>query len=227
MRRFAAPALALALFAATVPGVLAQSAAPGHGWLLGSLQAALDGPPPAYTHTSSTRSYGGDDLFDDGLSQIASASGLAPEDLILLTVIARGGDGRDASLVIKGLSAASAASADEGQMLDGILAWQAGDWERRFETVPVNKTTVVGDKHVLRATLDLDPGRSPYPYPYDVREFVRSVWDTLDPGSEQFRSDILSLGEHAVQYIYVSGDSAIAVTAVDDETAIKLLGLLP
>jgi hypothetical protein len=227
MRRLAVPALVLALFAATVPGVLAQSAAPGHGWLLGDLQAVLNGPRPAYAHVRSTLGYGGDDRFDDGISQIASAAALAPEDLILLTVIASGGDGQDASLVIKGLSAASAAAADEGQMLDGILAWQAADWERRFGAVPDNETTVVGDKHVLRTTLDIDPGRSPYPYPYDVQEFVRSVWDTLDPASDQFRSDVLSLGEDAVQYLYVSGDSAIAVTAVDDETAITLLESLP
>jgi hypothetical protein len=227
MRRFAVLALALALLVVCVPGVLAQSATPAHRWLLGDLQAVLHGPTPAYAHTSSTLSHGGDDLFDDGISRIASAASLDPEDLILLTVIANGGDGRDVSLVIKGLSAASAAAADEGQMLDGILTWQAADWERRFEAVPDNETTVVGDKHVLRAALDLDPGRSPYPYPYDVREFVRSLWDTLDPGSDEFREDILSLGEDAVQYIYVSGDSAIAVTAADDETAVRLLGSLP
>lgn len=193
-------------------------------FLLGEVRSVLGGHPPPYPNVSTTWS-ADPPILDEAVLAGVDASGLAHQDAIVQTTVAR--DAQDRPLLaIHGFSTTATAEVDEPMMLDGILAWQAADWDRRFDAAPENEAMMLGDKSVWRTTFDVDPGGT---YHYHVHAY-RPVLDTDAIASGRVYVDpwdVLDLGADAVQYLYVVGDSAIAVTAIDDVTATWFFDQLP
>ena len=151
---------------------------------------------------------------DAALIALAEAIGVPLEALFVDEITAR--DEQDQWLILA--QGFSSEGAEPTAMLDGILAWQSADWARHFETAPVNEELEDGDRSVLRTTFPIDAAGEPYHFQPHRYGFDELVPDTL-PG--------IYLGGDAVQYLYVSGNAALSVIAVDDERALEFLELLP
>ena len=151
---------------------------------------------------------------DAALIALAEAIGVPLEDLFVDEITAHDEQGRWLILA-QGFSSEGVAPTT---MLEGILTWQVADWARHFETGPVNEAVEVGDLSVLRTTFPIDAAGEPYHFEPHRYGFDEAVPVTL-PG--------IDLSGDAVQYLYISGNAALSVIAVDDERALEFLELLP
>jgi hypothetical protein len=145
---------------------------------------------------------------------LAAAIGVPLDDLFVDEITAS--DEQDRWLILA--QGFSSEGAEPTAMLEGILTWQAADWARHYETGPVNETVEVGDLPVLRTTFPIEAVGEPYHF-----EPHRYGFDGADP----VVLPGIDLDGDAVQYLYVSGNAALSVIAVDDERAREFLELLP
>jgi hypothetical protein len=159
-------------------------------------------------------------LDDAAHIALAEAIGVPVDDLLVYEITAR--DEQDQWLVLA--QGFSSEGVEPATLFDGILAWQATDWARHFETGPVNEEVAVGDLSVLRTSFPIDPAGEPYrfePHPYAL--------DAAHPADAQtgiYDSGIDLTGD-AVQYLYVSGDTAFSLIAIADERAVEFLAMIP